>query len=184
MAPSRIAVSCSAPITSQEPVAVMNTSPSGAACAIGSTRNPCRDASRARTGSISVTMTWAPDPRARSATPRPLAPNPATTMVLPASSVLVARRMPSMTDCPVPHIPSTRRLAGVSFAAMTGNASAPSAAIRRSLITPVVVDSQPPRTPGRTAAAVVCSVFTRSPPSSMIRSAPPGPSPRASSMWR
>jgi hypothetical protein len=77
---------------------------------------------------------------------------------------------------------STIRLVAVSLAAITGNASAPSAAIRRSLITPVVVDSQPPRTLGSSAAARVCSVLTRSPPSSMTRSGPV--SARASSMWR
>ena len=38
------------------------------------------------------------------------------------------------------------RLTAVSLAATTGKASAPSAAIRRSRITPVVVDSQPPLT--------------------------------------
>ncbi len=52
-----------------------------------------------------------------------------------------------MTDCPVPQVLSTMRLVAVSLAAITGKASAPSAAIRRSLITPVVVDSQPPLTP-------------------------------------
>jgi len=175
---------CSSPITSTDPVTVTNTSAIGAASAIGSTRKPRNDASRARTGSISVTMTWAPNPRARSATPRPLAPNPATTTVLPASSVFVARMMPSITDCPVPQVPSTMRLVAVSLAAITGNASAPSAAIRRSRITPVVVDSQPPRTLASSGAARVCSVFTRSPPSSMTRSGPLPLSARASSMCR
>ncbi len=129
-----------------------------------------------------MTITWAPKPRAYSATPRPLAPNPATTTVLPASSVLVARRMPSMTDCPVPQVLSTIRLVAVSLAAITGNARAPSAAIRRSLITPVVVDSQPPRTFGSNAAARVCSVLTRSPPSSMTSWGPSGAPARASSI--
>jgi hypothetical protein len=184
MAPSRIIAMCSALITSTEPVAVMNTSPSGAARAIGSTRKPRSEASSARTGLTSVTITWAPKPRARSATPRPLAPNPATTTVFPASSVLVARRMPSIADWPVPQVLSTRRLAGVSFAATTGNASAPSAAIRRSLITPVVVDSQPPLTLGSRFAARVCSVLTRSPPSSMTSCGPSGAWVSASSMWR
>ena len=187
MAPSRITAMCAAVITSTEPVAVMNTSPSGAACAMGSTRKPRSEASSARTGSISVTMTRAPKPRARSATPRPLAPNPATTTALPASSVFVARRMPSITDWPVPQVPSTRRLAAVSWAAMTGKASAPSAAIRRSLITPVVVDSQPPLTFCSSAGARVCSVLTRSPPSSMTRSGPSAPAApwvRACSMCR
>ena len=79
-------------------------------------------------------------------------------MVLPASRVLVARRMPSSTDWPVPQVPSTRRLTAVSCAAMTGKASAPSAAIRRSLITPVAVDSHPPRTVVTRSGARVCSV--------------------------
>ncbi len=183
MAPSRITARWSALITSTEPVTVTNTSPNGAAWPIGSTRNPRSDASSARTGSISVTITCAPKPRAYSATPRPLAPNPATTTVLPASRVLVARRMPSMADCPVPQVLSTMRLTAVSLAAMTGKASAPSAAIRRSLITPVAVDSQPPLTFGSRAAAVVCSVLTRSPPSSMTRSGAVL-SCSAASMWR
>ena len=89
-----------------------------------------------------------------------------------------------MTDCPVPQVPSTRRLTAVSCAATTGKASAPSAAIRRSLITPVVVDSQPPLTFASAAAARVCSVLIRSPPSSMTRSGPFGSSVRARSMWR
>ena len=89
-------------MTSRDPVAVMNSSPAAAAAAIGSTRYPCMTAARARTGSTSVTITCAPRPRARSAMPLPHGPNPATTTVLPASSVLVARMMPSMTDWPVP----------------------------------------------------------------------------------
>ena len=92
--------------------------------------------------------------------------------------------MPSIADCPVPQVLSTMRLVAVSLAAITGNASAPSAAIRRSLITPVVVDSQPPLTLGSSAAARVCSVLTRSPPSSMTRFGPSGGSLRASSIWR
>ena len=106
-------------------------------------------ASSARTGSTSVTMTWAPRPRARSAIPLPHGPKPATTTTFPASSVLVARRIPSITDCPVPQKLSNMRLVRDASAATIGNASVPSAAIRRSLATPVVVDSQPPRTPAQ-----------------------------------
>ena len=57
MAPSRITARWSALITSTEPVAVTNTSPTGAAWAIGSTRKPRSDASSALIGSTSVTMT-------------------------------------------------------------------------------------------------------------------------------
>jgi hypothetical protein len=163
---------CSAAITSRAPVAVMKISPTVAASSMGRTGNPCSTASSARTGSISVTITWPPRPRIRLAMPCPQEPNPATTTVLPASSVLVARSTPSMTDWPVPQVLSTIRRAGVSLAATTGKASAWAAAIRRSLITPVVVDSQPPRTVASRPGQSWCSVLTRSPPSSMTRSGP------------
>ena len=58
-------------MTFTSPVTVMKTSPMGAASAIGMTRKPSMTASSARSGSISVTMTWAPMPRARIATPLP-----------------------------------------------------------------------------------------------------------------
>ena len=47
-------------------------------------------------------MTWAPMPLRALATPRPHQPYPATTTVFPASSMFVARMMPSIVDCPVP----------------------------------------------------------------------------------
>ena len=165
-------------ITSVEPVAVMKTSPIGAASAIGSTRNPRSTASSARTGSTSVITTLAPSARADSAMPEPHAPNPATTTVLPASSTPLARSSPSSTDCAVPWVLSTILVTGVSLAAITGKASVASAAIRRSRSTPVVVPSQPPRTRPSSAVRPVCRVLTRSPPSSMTRS---GPGPTASS---
>src|SRR5207253_292404 len=102
IAPSFIARMCSTRITCRLPVKVTNTSPTRAASAIGTTRYPSIWASSALSGSISVTSTFAPAPRARSANPRPHHPYPATTSVLPATSRLVARRMPSSVDCPVP----------------------------------------------------------------------------------
>ncbi len=83
-----------------------------------------------------------------------------------------------MTDCPVPQVLSNIRLVVVASVATIGKASAPSSAIRRSLITPVVVDSQPPRTAASNSGRCAWSVFTRSPPSSTTRS---GPAPPASS---
>ena len=56
------------------PVTVTNTSPSSAASAMGMTRKPSIAASSARIGSISVTITCAPIPWARVATPRPHMP--------------------------------------------------------------------------------------------------------------
>jgi hypothetical protein len=170
-------------MTSVEPVAVMNTSPAGAASAIGSTRKPRSTASRARTGSTSVTTTLAPSARADSAMPAPHAPKPATTMTLPAMSAPLARSSPSITDCAVPCALSTILVTGVSLAATTGKASFPSAAIRRSRSTPVVVPSHPPRTPARNCGRSVCSVDTRSPPSSMTRSGPDSAASNAASMW-
>ena len=94
----------------------MNTSPSGAAAARVSTWYPRSTASSARTGSTSVIRTRAPRPRAHSAIPAPQEPNPATTTVLPASRIPLARSRPSMTDCPVPprvvHQPLDGRVAG------------------------------------------------------------------------
>src|SRR6185312_14348368 len=73
-APSFIAVKCSALMTLVLPVSVQKMSPIGAASAIVITRKPSMVASSALSGSISVTMTLAPCPRARMATPRPHQP--------------------------------------------------------------------------------------------------------------
>src|SRR3990172_8780123 len=54
----------------------MKTSPSSTACARGMTSYPSITASSARSGSTSVTITRAPIPRARMATPRPQADHP------------------------------------------------------------------------------------------------------------
>ena len=90
-------------MTSVSPVAVMNKSPFSAASAIGMTSNPSINASSALTGFTSVTVTLDPIPRARSATPLPTQPYPATTTLRPASSRFVARIMPSSPDWPVPY---------------------------------------------------------------------------------
>ena len=74
MAPSFILSSSRAVITSLQPVAVMKRSPIGAASNICITRKPSIEASRALTGSTSVTMTRAPSPLARIAMPLPQRP--------------------------------------------------------------------------------------------------------------
>ena len=89
---------CSSRRTSRLPVTVMKTSPIFAASAIGITRNPCIIASKAFVGSISVTITSEPIPLARSATPFPQYPKPATTTILPASKKFVARKTASSVD--------------------------------------------------------------------------------------
>ena len=58
-------------MTSFMPVAVMKMSPSLAASSIVMTRKPSSVALSAAVGLISVTMTLAPMPAARVATPRP-----------------------------------------------------------------------------------------------------------------
>src|SRR5512140_366453 len=73
-APSFMAVKCSVRSTSMLPVRVQKMSPIGAASSIVITRYPSITASSAFNGSISVTMTLAPSPRAREATPRPHQP--------------------------------------------------------------------------------------------------------------
>ena len=62
------------------------------------------EASSAIMGSISVTITLAPMPAARMATPLPHQPYPATTTVLPATTRLVVCMMPSQADWPVPYL--------------------------------------------------------------------------------
>ncbi|OGP79138.1 MAG: hypothetical protein A2Z26_07290 [Deltaproteobacteria bacterium RBG_16_66_15] len=71
IAPSFIRSKCSPRTTFRLPVTVQKKSPIFAALAIGITSNPSIRASRAGRGSISVTMTRAPIPRARIASPRP-----------------------------------------------------------------------------------------------------------------
>src|SRR6202171_3446869 len=99
MAPSFIRSKWSLVSTLLLPVTVQNTSPSLAASVIDITRKPSITASSALVGSTSVTITSAPAPRARLASPRPHQPYPAITNFDPASRKLVARMMPSMVDC-------------------------------------------------------------------------------------
>ncbi len=61
-------------ITDLSPVAVTKMSPTSAASSIGITSKPSITASSARIGSTSVTITCAPMPFARIATPRPHQP--------------------------------------------------------------------------------------------------------------
>ena len=84
------------------PVSVQKRSPIGAASFMLITRKPSMTASSARSGLTSVTMTFAPMPRARAAKPRPHIPYPAATTFFPASRMSVARMMPSTVDWPVP----------------------------------------------------------------------------------
>ena len=74
MAPSFITAKCSFVITSLQPVTVTKKSPYLAASCIGITLNPSKTASIPLIGSISVTITLAPNPLARIATPLPHQP--------------------------------------------------------------------------------------------------------------
>ena len=106
------------------------------------------------------------------ATPRPHHPYPAITTVLPATSILVVRRRPSITDCPVPYRLSKRYLLCASFTEIMGKARIPSAAMDFNRFTPEVVSSEPPRMPGRRCFISVWTVATRSAPSSTIMFGP------------
>ena len=70
----------------------------------------------------------------------------------------------------MPYRLSNMCLVSVSLTATIGNFSAPSAAIARSRITPVVVSSQPALTVSSSSVRVVCTVLTRSQPSSKTKS--------------
>ena len=72
--PSFIASMCSRRMTDLSPVAVQKMSPVSTALVIGCTWKPSMVASSARRGSTSVTITCAPCPFARIATPRPHQP--------------------------------------------------------------------------------------------------------------
>ena len=89
-------------MTSLQPVTVTNTSPRGAASFMGITEKPSITASIALIGSTSVTMTLAPRPFARIATPLPHQPYPATTACFPAAMRLVVLLIAFQTDWPVP----------------------------------------------------------------------------------
>ena len=56
-----------------------------------------------------------------------------------------------------------------SFTATMGYFSTPCAAMARRRMTPVVVSSVPPITPSMTSVRLVCTVETRSAPSSVVR---------------
>ena len=74
IAPDFIASNISPAIASRLPVTEMNTSPTFAASTPGITSKPSISASSARSGSTSQTITCAPWPLARIATPRPHQP--------------------------------------------------------------------------------------------------------------
>ena len=74
MAPSFMVSKCSAVMMPLQPVTVMKRSPIFAASRMGMTSNPSITASSARTGSVSVTITFAPSPLARILTPLPHQP--------------------------------------------------------------------------------------------------------------
>ncbi len=77
-----------------------------------------------------------------------------------------------MVDCPVPYMLSSMSRVPVASAATAGKARVPSLAIRRSRITPAVVDSHPPMTLPSRSGRSACSASIRSPPSSTTRSGP------------
>src|SRR5436190_1927675 len=154
---------CSRRSTSRLPVTVTKTSPRTAASTAGRTSKPSIRASSARIGSTSHTITVAPAPRARSAIPRPVAPYPSTTMVWPATKRLVARRMPSSADCPVPKRSLKARSDAASLTARIGNFSRPARSIARRPTRPDVVSSVPPMIPSASSSAAA-----RSAPSSSV----------------
>src|SRR3954454_6589225 len=91
-----------------------------------------------------------------------------TTIVRPASSRVVVRRMPSSTDWPVPNRSLNTRSVVASLTAITGQASLPSASSARSRTSPVVVSSVPPRSPSSRSGRARWMAVSRSAPSSSV----------------
>ena len=139
---------------------------------MGITSKPSITASIALTGLISVTITLAPRPFALMATPLPHQPYPATTTFLPATIRLVVRITPSHTDCPVPYLLSKKCLHCALFTRIMGNFRSPALFMASRRIIPVVVSSQPPKMAGISSCISVCTMCTRSPPSSIIMLGP------------
>ncbi len=69
-----MSLKCDPLMTPMSPLTVQNMSPIFEASFMGITENPSMTASRALRASTSVTMTFAPIPLARMATPRPHQP--------------------------------------------------------------------------------------------------------------
>src|SRR3954452_5642668 len=84
-------------------------------------------------------------------------------MVWPATKRLVARRMPSSADCPVPKRSLKARSDAASLTARIGNFSRPARSIARSPTSPEVVSSVPPMMPSASSSAAA-----RSAPSSSV----------------
>ncbi len=112
--------------------------------------------------------------RARGARlPCPVHPYPSTTTVRPASSRLVARRIPSTVDWPVPKRSLKARSVRDSLTASTGQASAPRASSARTRSSPVVVSSVAPSIRAACSGRVAWIALTRSAPSSIVTCGPP-----------
>src|SRR3954453_9726198 len=84
-------------------------------------------------------------------------------MVWPATKRLVARRMPSSADCPVPKRSLKARSDAASLTARIGNFSRPARSIARSPTSPEGVSSVPPMMPSASSSAAA-----RSAPSSSV----------------
>ena len=74
----------------------------------------------------------------------------------------------SIVDCPVPNRLSNRCLVSASFTLTIGYFSAPSFAIARRRITPVVVSSVPPMISAIWSTRSLCNTLTMSAPSSIV----------------
>ena len=168
--PSFMYLKSSPEMMSALPVTVMIKSDCFTASRIVITLYPSILASKARIGSTSVTMTSAPKPAARSASPLPHHPYPQTVTVFPAITILVVPMIASKLDCPVPYLLSKRYLVYASLTAITGNFNAPSACIACSLCTPVVVSSQAPLIWDSNSFLSLWRTIIMSAPSSMIMS--------------
>ena len=142
-------------ITFLSPVAVTKISPILAACSIVITSNPSITASSARSGSTSVTMTRAPRPRRaiRDAARAPAVPaddeHPAREQQIRRADDAVNRGLPGAVAIVEEMFGQSRR-----SPRSPDISSAPSFAIARRRMTPVVVSSVPPITLGQQIGAL------------------------------
>ena len=159
---------CSPLMISLFPVVVITMSAFPITEAIFFTSKPSIAACNAQIGSISVTVTIEPAPLNDAAVPFPTSPYPATTTLLPASMVSVARLMASTADSLQPYLLSNLDLVTESFTFMAGIGKVPFLTRSYNLCTPVVVSSDKPLMAAAKSGYWSSTILVKSPPSSKI----------------
>merc|ERR1719326_2028241 len=139
-----MAFMCSNLMILKFPVVVTKMSASPTTDSIFTTWKPSMQACNAQIGSISVTMTRAPQPLMAWAQPLPTSPKPQIKARLPPIITSVARMIESGSEWRQPYTLSNFDFVTQSFTLIAGKSSSPFPAISLRRCTPVVVSSLTP----------------------------------------